>query len=326
MADIFHLISGGYVMPQKQLLMQSLLMFSSLVIVLPVAGQSADNDRDKAVSSNQDTTRGASSTTELLVRCDDIGMCHSVNLAVEEVAKTGIRFSASVLFVCPWYREAVGILKRYANVAVGVHLALNSEWMNYKWGPVSGRCAVPSLADSDGYFFGTTSAFKANGPKIDEVEKELRAQIERAIRSGLDIKYLDCHMSAIDGNPEYMAIVRKLAKEYHLVVSRSFGERDIEPMYSEPIDKKADVLIERLSHLSSDSVNLLVCHIALSSIESDALIDSNPGAPLDVGKNRQAELSALLSPEFMKTIKAKEIKLVNYADLASRSSRKQEGK
>lgn len=306
-------------MKLSKLWILSFLALSSLVMALPAAGQSAGKSRDAAVSSNADTAKEALSTTELLVRCDDIGMCHSVNVAVEELAKSGLRFSASVLFVCPWYREAVGILKNYPNVAVGVHLALNSEWMNYKWGPVSGRSAVPSLVDSDGYFFGTTVAFKANGPKTDEVEKELRAQVERAVHSGLDIKYLDMHMSAIDDNPEYMAIVNKLAKEYDLVVSRSLGERDVEPMYSEPVDKKEGVLLERLSHLSADSVYLLVCHIAVSSIESEALIDSNPGAPLDVGKNRQAELSALLSPAFMNTIKAKKIKLVNYADLASRS-------
>jgi chitin disaccharide deacetylase len=57
------------------------------------------------------------------------------------------------MFGCPWYLEAVDILKKYPNVSVGVHLMLNSEWRNYKWGPVLGRTAVPTLVDSDGYFF-----------------------------------------------------------------------------------------------------------------------------------------------------------------------------
>ncbi len=264
--------------------------------------------------SGQDTTGGVS--PELLIRCDDIGMCHSVNLAVEELAKTGMKFSASVMVVCPWFREAVSILKKYPNVAVGVHLSLNSEWENYKWGPVLGRSAVPSLVDSDGYFFGTTAELKANGPKTDQVEQELRAQIERALRNGLNVKYLDAHMSAIDENPVYWAIVKKLAKEYHLVVTRTIGDKDIPIMYSAPIDKKKEVLLDDMAHLSTENINLLVCHIALDTRESNALIDSNPGGLPYVGANRQAELDALLSPEFKEALKKYNVKLVNYGDFA----------
>jgi hypothetical protein len=89
---------------------------------------------------------------EVLLRLDDIGMNHSVNLAVEKVAATGMPFSVSLLFACPWYQEAVEILKKYPNVTVGVHLALNSEWRNYRWGPVLGKGGAPSLVDSVGYF------------------------------------------------------------------------------------------------------------------------------------------------------------------------------
>ena len=92
----------------------------------------------------------------MLFRLDDIGMNHSVNLALEEVAKTGMPFSVSVLFACPWYQEAVEILKKYPQVTVGVHLALNSEWRGYRWGPVLGKGGVPSLVDSVGYFLPST--------------------------------------------------------------------------------------------------------------------------------------------------------------------------
>src|SRR5215210_2091599 len=80
----------------------------------------------RVVSSQANATR--TSAPEVLLRLDDIGMNHSVNLAIEQVAKTGMPISVSVLFACPWYQEAVEILKKYPNVTVGVHLALNSEW------------------------------------------------------------------------------------------------------------------------------------------------------------------------------------------------------
>src|SRR4051812_40498958 len=85
----------------------------------------------------------SSAAPEVLLRLDDIGMNHSVNLAVEQVARTGMPFSVSLLFACPWYQEAVEILRKYPNVTVGVHLALNSEWRNYRWGPVLGKGGVP---------------------------------------------------------------------------------------------------------------------------------------------------------------------------------------
>src|SRR5512133_3194983 len=81
---------------------------------------------------------------EVLLRLDDVGMNHSVNTAIAKVAATGMPFSVSVLFACPWYQEAVEILKKNPQVAVGVHLALNSEWRGYRWGPVPGKAGVPS--------------------------------------------------------------------------------------------------------------------------------------------------------------------------------------
>lgn len=255
---------------------------------------------------------------ELLIRCDDIGMCHSVNLAAEELIRTGIPFSTSVLFVCPWQKEAVNILKNHSQVTVGVHLAVNSEWKNYKWGPVAGRSAVPSLVDSDGYFFPTAEAFDGNSPKLNEIEKELRAQIERAFHSGLDIKYVDYHMGTLFDKPEYRAIVEKLAAQYHLGISEFLGEKVIESMYWTPIEKKADVLYKTLSDLSADSVNFLMCHIAVDSPESQALVDTNPDGLKEVSKNRQAELNALVSPRFAEVVRANNIKLINYSDLISR--------
>src|SRR6202012_4986218 len=71
---------------------------------------------------------------QLLIRLDDIGMNHSVNMAAQKVAETGMPVSVSLQFACPWYQEAVDILKHYPNVTIGVHLTLTNEWKNYRWG------------------------------------------------------------------------------------------------------------------------------------------------------------------------------------------------
>src|ERR1700744_6556610 len=98
-----------------------------------------------------------------LIRLDDIGMNHSVNMSAKAVAETGMPVSVSMQFACPWYQEAVAVLKDHPNVCVGIHLTLTAEWKYYRWGPVLGRSAVPSLVDSLGYFHYSTREFAHSG-------------------------------------------------------------------------------------------------------------------------------------------------------------------
>src|SRR5690606_4025332 len=146
-------------------------------------------------------------------------------------------------------------------VSVGIHLTLNAEWKNYRWGPVAGVTAVPSLVDSMGYFFPSRATFFANNPKLDEVETELRTQIEKALKAGLKVAYLDYHMGTAVDKPELRKIVEKLANEYNLAISRYFGEVDLESMYSVKIAEKGNHLINTLENMTDGQVNLLVCHI-----------------------------------------------------------------
>jgi len=262
---------------------------------------------------------------ELLIRLDDIGMNHSVNMAAEAVAKTGMPVSVSLQFACPWYQEAVEILKKYPNVSVGVHLTLTSEWKNYRWGPVLGRTAVPSLVDSNGYFPQSTRAFAKSGYKISEIEQELSAQIERALSSGLKISYIDPHMGIALSTLELCALTEKLARKYKLGISilskvNYFGETYKE-MWGEPIATKKSAFLNYLdTQLDPNRPNLMVLHTATPSPEMDVLVDMNSnmmnskeGKPL-TSLHRQTELNALLSPEF-KAMIGKKFRLINYQQL-----------
>lgn len=256
----------------------------------------------------------------LLIRCDDIGMSHSVNLAAKELIDAGLKFSASVMVPCGWFDEAVSILKDADNVSIGIHLTLNSEWKNYRWGPVAGVPKVPSLVDSLGYFFPSRAKFFANNPSLDEVEIELRAQIEKAIKSGLKISYLDYHMGTAVDKPEMRKIVEKLASEYKLAISRYFGEIDVNSMYSVPIDSKYQHLISVLDSISTDKINLLVCHIGKDTEEMSALIDLNEFGLKDMSKHRNAELLALLKVVSTGEFEKRKITLINYEDVINHYS------
>lgn len=252
----------------------------------------------------------------VLIRCDDVGMSHTVNSAVRELLETGVPFSASVMVACPWFEEAAEILRANPGIGVGVHLTLNSEWQHYKWGPVAGAAAVPSLVDERGYFPASERDFEAAAVRLEEVEIELRAQIERALAAGLRIDYLDYHMLTAVSTPELRAVVEKLAREYGLGLSRYFGETSVSIWGDAPEDK----LTRLLEHVGAvqPGLSLLVIHLGMTTPEMSALVDlNNADDPYRAANHRQAELDAVTSPAFRQAVEAAGIELVTYRDIVA---------
>ncbi len=255
---------------------------------------------------------GKDDQATLLVRCDDIGMCHAVNVAAKELAETGIPLNYSIMFVCPWYQEAVDILKEYDNVCFGIHLTLNSEWKNYRWGPCTVQANVSSLVDENGYFFPRQDLAYAADPSLKEIEIEIRAQIERALRSELNIQYCDTHMSTLDTRKDIHQLVVRLANEYGLIFSEFVSDNRMSGMYSQPPEEKMGSLFKQLDKINPKGVNLLVCHLGKTGSEMDALIDMNPSGPAFMSRHREAELKVLASPKFRQKIKDNAIHLSTY--------------
>jgi predicted glycoside hydrolase/deacetylase ChbG (UPF0249 family) len=270
-----------------------------------------------AVSAQTSTT-----TAALIIRTDDVGMSHSVNLGMKQLVSTGIPVSVSVMFACPWYQEAVEILKQHPNASVGIHLVLNSEWKNYRWGPVAGASAVPSLVDENGYFFPSAEALRQHNPNVAEVEKELRAQIERALRSGVKIDYVDYHMGTAVRWPDFQEVTERLAREYGLGMSHYFGEAEDSPQYAAAPARKMDSLAVMLGRLKP-GLNMLITHVGIDDAELGALLDMNTDQPLaDMSKNRQGELTALTSAQFSAALKARNVVLLTYRDVIAKDGLK----
>lgn len=258
----------------------------------------------------------------LIIRTDDAGMSHSVNMGLQRLLDTGLPVSVSVMFACPWYQETVAILKQHPEVAVGIHLTLNSEWKHYRWGPVSGREAVPTLVDADGYFFQSAEALYQNGPDLREIEKELRAQIGRALQSGLKIDYVDFHMDTAVRYPEFREIAERLAREYALGMSGYFAETMDNPQYWATPHTKADSLVAMIDRLKP-GINVVVTHVGIDDAELAALEDMNTDQPLpEMSKNRQGELDALTSRRFTEALKARSIQLTTYRELIAKEGLK----
>src|SRR5439155_20278276 len=104
---------------------------------------------------------------------------HTINRAIFEALEKGWVTSASILVPCPWFPEVARWAKAYPEADLGIHLALNSEWTEYRWGPVSTKNQAPSLLDSQGYM-PLEEGEVVQQAKMSEVERELRAQVDRA--------------------------------------------------------------------------------------------------------------------------------------------------
>jgi predicted glycoside hydrolase/deacetylase ChbG (UPF0249 family) len=149
-----------------------------------------------------------------IVHCDDIGMCHAANRGAFEALDHGPATCGSLMVPCPWFQEAARMARERPDVDLGVHLTLTSEWEHYRWGPVAARVSVPSLLDAQGYLPRTTQEIAARG-RPEEVEIELRAQIELALEAGIDVTHLDAHMGAAF-MPPFIHLYARLAVEYRI--------------------------------------------------------------------------------------------------------------
>jgi predicted glycoside hydrolase/deacetylase ChbG (UPF0249 family) len=150
----------------------------------------------------------------LIVNCDDLGSSHAANVGIYEALRKGVATSATLMVPCPWAREAAA---RYRGEDVGVHLTLNAEWDLYRWGPIT---YGPSLLDGDGGFPRTLQDVWDHAD-LDEVRRELRAQVERAILCGFDVTHLDSHMGTLQLRPEFFDVYLELAVEFRLPIRLS---------------------------------------------------------------------------------------------------------
>jgi hypothetical protein len=145
----------------------------------------------------------------LIVTCVDLGFTHSANVAVYEAERDGIATSASLMVPCPWARDAAAL---YRGEDVGVQLTLNAEHETYRWGPITHS---PSLLDGDGGFPRTIEDAWDHAD-LDEVRRECRAQIERAIVWGFDASHVGSHLGTLEQRPDFFDVYLELAVEFGL--------------------------------------------------------------------------------------------------------------
>ena len=277
----------------------------------------------------------------LIINADDAGMNHGANAAIINVLENGIATSSTIMAPCPWFKEFAEYARYFKNPAksLGVHLTFNSEWENYRFGPISRETETDGLVDPEGYLWSSAKATFAHASPM-AILIEGRAQIERCLKAGIDISHLDSHIGTIY-DPRYVEIYLQLAKEYNLPVRLPSQEMmarnnasDIRKKFTEAgilmcdhivhhtqesfIDPDHNVKkkwMETIKHLRP-GVNDLFIHPNLLTDEAKAIMDRPTTAEVWGSKGRAIEAELFLNdPDLIKLIKEEGIILISYRQL-----------
>ncbi len=252
----------------------------------------------------------------LIVRGDDMGYSHSGNLALIKCSKEGIQTSIEVIVPSPWFPEAVKLLNENPTIDVGIHLALTSEWDNVKWRPLSD---CPSLRNKDGYFYPMVfpnpnypgQSIKENAWRIEDIEKELRAQIEMALKYIPRISHLSSHMGCTRLSEEVRALEKRLAAEYKINIDlQEHGVQSVSydgPRTTSP--EKIASVIKMLGKLEKGKTYIFVEHPGFDNEELKGI--SHIGYE-DVAADRQGVTDVFTSIAVKAEIKRLGIQLVSY--------------
>lgn len=254
------------------------------------------------------------SAQRLIVRMDDIGASHAENLAVIKCYQEGIGTSAEVMVVCPWFLEAAEMLNENPGLDVGVHLVLRSEWVNYKWGPLT-NCTC--LMDDDGYFISTNMTREQ--VNLEEIEAELKAQIRMAQKHIKNVTHVTdhCMWTFI---PELKELVIRVAEECG-VRYQGTGDMDSQlGINSLPMGRQGTTRAERLlagiKNMEKGKTYWTIEHPGLDCQEMEGIYEiGRNGQRTNVGRDRQDVTNAFTDPEIVKYVKENGIELISFGDV-----------
>jgi predicted glycoside hydrolase/deacetylase ChbG (UPF0249 family) len=264
----------------------------------------------------------------LIIHADDLGLAHSVDAASFAALERQAASSASVMVPCPWFTEVAAYAREHPDHDIGLHLTHTSEWQTYRWGPVAAKDQVAGLLDPSGYLWPDVPGVAKNA-RPEEVEREIRAQIELAIHSGLKPTHLDTHMGTVFAKPEFFAAYLKVAGEYGIpaFVPRLAGAapqllgmlRDSDIVVDGFAMAGEQVKPEGWKEFYADVVRTLkpgltelIVHLAYDDAESQAIMVDHPAFG---SAWRQRDFDVITSPEFKKLLEENHVILIGWKDL-----------
>lgn len=162
----------------------------------------------------------------LIIHVDDVGMSYESNQGAIRAMEQGVANSLSVMMPCGWVPGFVHYLKDHKNVDAGLHLTMTSEWKDYRWGPLAGKNQVKGMVDSEGAMWRSVGDVVKNASP-DEVETEIRAQLDRARTMGFEPTHLDSHMGTLFATPTFLQRYLKVGMEEKIPVMFPGGHNTV---------------------------------------------------------------------------------------------------
>lgn len=270
-------------------------------------------------------------TKLLIIHADDLAVAHSENKASFEAIAKGSVNSASVMVPCPWLLEVAEYAKSNPGHDLGLHLTLTSEWRQFKWGPVAQESRATGLVDENGHLHPDCLSMAAvTTPQ--EVEHELRAQIEKAFSVGIDPTHLDSHMGCLFfANPEFFISYVKLGREYQVPAMVSRDLLLLLPESARAQITESDIIVDRIVTANPENfrtgfkkyysdvlksmtsgVTVLLIHTAYDDHEMQGITVDHP----DWGATwRQEDFDFFTSGKCKKLLSAQNIQLITWREI-----------
>jgi predicted glycoside hydrolase/deacetylase ChbG (UPF0249 family) len=153
----------------------------------------------------------------LVVNADDLGLTLGVNDGIFHAHDRGILTSASLMASAPAAANAIRGLRNRPALGIGVHLTLVDG------APTLPPDRVPTLVADDGRFRASWKPFIVacllGRVSMQDVERELTAQIECVAFEGINVTHLDAHKHVHVYPPVFEVVVR-LAERFQIPVIR----------------------------------------------------------------------------------------------------------
>lgn len=285
---------------------------------------------------------------ELILNADDFGLTRGVNEGIIRAHRDGVLTSTTLMANGRAFDEAVTCARANPRLGVGCHLVLVGGTA------IAPPEEIPSLVDENGRFPDSLGAFVAriSSGKIrtKDIKIELRAQIEKIRRAGIEPTHVDTHKHT-HADPRVMKVLAQVAQELGIARVRKPAENLSDSwklMCSEDgasLTQLAAVGAVRLISANFSSIarkyglrspdNFLgvaatgqlgaeaLCRLIDALPEGRTEIMLHPGVCDEdlartgsrLQRERQFELDALLAPQVRRAIEHHGVRLITYREL-----------
>lgn len=277
-------------------------------------------------------------TKVVVIHVDDVGMSRSSNLGAIKSMTDGVASSCSIMMACAWVPEYAHYLQKNPGVDAGLHLTLTSEWGEYRWGPVAGKAAVPGLVDKEGCIWPSVMATNLNA-SADEVEIEIRAQLDRAVTMGIEPTHMDSHMGTLfspkfldryikvgietqipilfpGGHLQYIGQAAPVTPEYIRLKAKQLWDAGlpvVDDIMNDSYGWKPEEKVEKYIQVFKEmkpGITYVINHASDPTCEFDIITTS--------GATRKGDLDALCDPRVKQAIQDEKVVVTTMRELKQR--------